>query len=175
MDRKNSISLNGLVVSAFCILYAGWYERCVKHNADERNNGTCFFSKTILESLMCFEDHWISSYFISVIFTSKLSTAHSLLMHWFCTNGPLIIVFVTADIVLQPLGVFLEVGCTAQLAINILLTLLGYIPGIIHAVWVICSKWCKFIRFDYPSPSRSFIQTVWRPLLISLSLWLIGT
>ncbi|VDM38437.1 unnamed protein product [Toxocara canis] len=43
-------------------------------------------------------------------------------------------------IIFPPIGVFLEVGCTAQLAINILLTLLGYIPGIIHAVWVICSK-----------------------------------
>ncbi|KHN75220.1 Plasma membrane proteolipid 3, partial [Toxocara canis] len=40
-------------------------------------------------------------------------------------------------IIFPPIGVFLEVGCTAQLAINILLTLLGYIPGIIHAVWVI--------------------------------------
>lgn len=37
----------------------------------------------------------------------------------------------------QPLGVFFEKGCDAQLALNILLTILGYIPGIIHAIWVI--------------------------------------
>ncbi|XP_003379975.1 conserved domain protein, partial [Trichinella spiralis] len=37
-----------------------------------------------------------------------------------------------------PIGVFMEVGCTAQLAINILLTLLGYIPGLIHACYIIC-------------------------------------
>jgi uncharacterized membrane protein YqaE (UPF0057 family) len=33
--------------------------------------------------------------------------------------------------------VFLQVGIGAQFWINILLTILGYIPGIVHAVWVI--------------------------------------
>ncbi len=40
-------------------------------------------------------------------------------------------------ILLPPLGVFLQVGIGAQFWINILLTILGYIPGIIHAIWVI--------------------------------------
>ena len=40
-------------------------------------------------------------------------------------------------ILLPPLGVFLEVGFTGHFWLNILLTLLGYIPGIIHALWVI--------------------------------------
>ncbi len=40
-------------------------------------------------------------------------------------------------ILLPPLGVFLQVGIGKQFWINILLTILGYIPGIIHAVWVI--------------------------------------
>lgn len=40
-------------------------------------------------------------------------------------------------ILLPPLGVFLQVGIGAQFWINILLTLLGYIPGIVHAVWII--------------------------------------
>ncbi|TVY17806.1 Plasma membrane proteolipid [Lachnellula arida] len=39
-------------------------------------------------------------------------------------------------IFLPPLGVFLERGCGADLLINILLTILGYIPGIIHALYV---------------------------------------
>lgn len=43
-------------------------------------------------------------------------------------------------ILLPPLGVFLEVGLGLQFWINILLTLLGYIPGIIHAIWVIVRK-----------------------------------
>ncbi|CAJ0610140.1 unnamed protein product [Cylicocyclus nassatus] len=36
-----------------------------------------------------------------------------------------------------PLGVFLEKGCDYHLAIAIVLTLLGYIPGIIYACYVI--------------------------------------
>ncbi|HAW93180.1 MULTISPECIES: YqaE/Pmp3 family membrane protein [unclassified Arsukibacterium] len=43
-------------------------------------------------------------------------------------------------ILLPPLGVFLQVGIGAQFWINILLTLLGYIPGIIHAVYIIAKR-----------------------------------
>lgn len=37
-------------------------------------------------------------------------------------------------VILPPLGVFLERGCNVDFLINILLTILGYIPGIIHAL-----------------------------------------
>ncbi|KAF5365595.1 hypothetical protein D9758_003233 [Tetrapyrgos nigripes] len=40
-------------------------------------------------------------------------------------------------IFIPPLGVFFERGCGADLLINILLTILGYIPGIIHALYII--------------------------------------
>jgi uncharacterized membrane protein YqaE (UPF0057 family) len=40
-------------------------------------------------------------------------------------------------ILLPPLGVFLEVGLKGHFWLSILLTLLGYIPGIIHALYVI--------------------------------------
>ncbi|MCA8909618.1 MAG: YqaE/Pmp3 family membrane protein [Rhodospirillaceae bacterium] len=43
-------------------------------------------------------------------------------------------------ILLPPLGVFLEVGLTKQFWLNVLLTLLGYLPGIVHAVWVIARR-----------------------------------
>ncbi|MGO1119284.1 YqaE/Pmp3 family membrane protein [Rhodovibrionaceae bacterium A322] len=43
-------------------------------------------------------------------------------------------------ILLPPLGVFLQVGIGMHFWLNILLTLLGYIPGIVHAVWVIAKK-----------------------------------
>jgi len=43
-------------------------------------------------------------------------------------------------ILLPPLGVFLEVGLTGDFWLNILLTILGYIPGIIHAIWIITKK-----------------------------------
>ncbi|EJP62462.1 hypothetical protein ACQRIT_000281 [Beauveria bassiana] len=40
-------------------------------------------------------------------------------------------------IILPPIGVLLERGCGADLCINICLTILGYIPGIIHALYII--------------------------------------
>ncbi|BAZ79465.1 MAG: YqaE/Pmp3 family membrane protein [Sphaerospermopsis kisseleviana] len=38
---------------------------------------------------------------------------------------------------LPPVGVFLTEGVGITLIINILLTLLGWLPGSIHALWVI--------------------------------------
>ena len=43
-------------------------------------------------------------------------------------------------ILLPPLGVFLQVGLGLQFWINILLTLLGYVPGIVHAIWIILKR-----------------------------------
>ena len=43
-------------------------------------------------------------------------------------------------ILLPPLGVFLQVGFAGALWLNILLTLLGYIPGIVHAVYIIAKR-----------------------------------
>lgn len=43
-------------------------------------------------------------------------------------------------VILPPLGVFLQVGFSGQFFLNILLTLLGYIPGIVHAVWIISRR-----------------------------------
>lgn len=44
------------------------------------------------------------------------------------------------SILLPPLGVFLQVGIGLHFWINIILTLLGYIPGIVHAVWIIARR-----------------------------------
>ncbi len=43
-------------------------------------------------------------------------------------------------ILLPPLGVFLQVGLGKHFWLNILLTILGYIPGIVHAVYIIASR-----------------------------------
>ena len=43
-------------------------------------------------------------------------------------------------ILLPPVGVFLQVGFGGAFGLNILLTLCGYIPGIVHAVWVIARR-----------------------------------
>lgn len=40
-------------------------------------------------------------------------------------------------IILPPLGVFFQVGLGKHFWINILLTLLGYVPGIVHAIYII--------------------------------------
>ena len=44
---------------------------------------------------------------------------------------------IIAAILLPPLVVFLQVGIGKHFWINIVLTILGFVPGIIHAVWVI--------------------------------------
>ncbi|MBW4511921.1 MAG: YqaE/Pmp3 family membrane protein [Scytonematopsis contorta HA4267-MV1] len=40
-------------------------------------------------------------------------------------------------LVVPPLGIVMTVGVGPTLVINILLTLLGWLPGSIHALWVI--------------------------------------
>ncbi|WP_148254257.1 YqaE/Pmp3 family membrane protein [Aidingimonas lacisalsi] len=43
-------------------------------------------------------------------------------------------------IILPPVGVFLQVGLGVHFWVNILLTILGYVPGIVHAVWIIARR-----------------------------------
>ncbi len=47
---------------------------------------------------------------------------------------------VLLSILLPPVGVFLQVGIGPQFWINIVLTLLGYIPGVIHAIYIISTR-----------------------------------
>lgn len=44
------------------------------------------------------------------------------------------------SVIIPPLGVFLQVGLGGAFWLNILLTLLGYIPGLIHAIWIIARR-----------------------------------
>tara|TARA_R110002072_G_C7853086_1_gene525855 strand:+ start:514 stop:672 length:159 start_codon:yes stop_codon:yes gene_type:complete len=50
------------------------------------------------------------------------------------------VIRIILSILLPPLGVFLQVGIGLQFWINILLTLLGYVPGVLHAVWIIARR-----------------------------------
>jgi uncharacterized membrane protein YqaE (UPF0057 family) len=43
-------------------------------------------------------------------------------------------------ILLPPLGAFLQVGATKHLVINIVLCLLGWLPGVAHAVWLVATN-----------------------------------
>ncbi|UJR08109.1 hypothetical protein I4U23_012386 [Adineta vaga] len=40
-------------------------------------------------------------------------------------------------IILPPVAAIIKVGCTTHFWINLLLTLLGWLPGCIHALWLI--------------------------------------
>ncbi len=43
-------------------------------------------------------------------------------------------------VVFPPAGVALETGMSKTLLLNVFLTLLGYVPGIVHAVYIIAKK-----------------------------------
>ncbi len=47
---------------------------------------------------------------------------------------------IICSILLPPLGVFLTVGISSALLINIVLTLFGILPGSIHAVWILTEQ-----------------------------------
>ncbi|KAK1839867.1 Plasma membrane proteolipid 3-like protein 2 [Colletotrichum chrysophilum] len=72
----------------------------------------------------------------------ELSDSHKQTLHHH--NTSITMPFTASDIckillaiILPPVGVFLERGCGADFFINILLTILGYLPGIIHALYII--------------------------------------
>ena len=47
---------------------------------------------------------------------------------------------IAASFLVPPLGVFLISGISSALFINILLTLLGWVPGVIHALWILSKQ-----------------------------------
>jgi uncharacterized membrane protein YqaE (UPF0057 family) len=53
---------------------------------------------------------------------------------------PMDFIRIIIAILLPPLGVFLQVGFAGAFWLNILLTLCGYIPGIVHAVYIIAKR-----------------------------------
>ncbi|MDO8907272.1 MAG: YqaE/Pmp3 family membrane protein [Pseudohongiella sp.] len=52
----------------------------------------------------------------------------------FTATDPIKMIFA---VLLPPVGVFMEVGIKFPFWLNILLTVLGFIPGVIHAFYVI--------------------------------------
>lgn len=43
-------------------------------------------------------------------------------------------------IFLPPVGAFLQVGASKHFFINIVLTLCGVLPGVLHAVWLVVTN-----------------------------------
>jgi uncharacterized membrane protein YqaE (UPF0057 family) len=64
------------------------------------------------------------------------------------SNTASAIVIVLITILLPPVGVAMTAGCGADLIINIALTLLGYIPGHIHAFYI------EYVYFDRRERAR---------------------
>lgn len=46
------------------------------------------------------------------------------------------IILLAVSVLLPPLGVAIAKGLGGAFVLNIILTLLGYIPGLVHAVWI---------------------------------------
>ncbi len=49
-------------------------------------------------------------------------------------------VVIILSILIPPLAVFLKKGATQDLLINLVLCLLGFLPGVIHALWLLVFK-----------------------------------
>lgn len=43
-------------------------------------------------------------------------------------------------LVFPPVAAFLQVGATKHLWINIVLSICGYVPGVVHAFWLVLGK-----------------------------------
>ena len=84
--------------------------------------------------------------FVSVIFSSPAYWTNSRQSRFNSpdiskTKGLIVdVIRILLAIILPPVGVFLQVGIGLHFWLNILLTLCGYVPGIIHAIWVILRK-----------------------------------
>ena len=50
------------------------------------------------------------------------------------------IIRIVIALLLPPLGGFLQEGLGKHFWINVLLTILGYIPGSVHAIWIILKR-----------------------------------
>ena len=50
------------------------------------------------------------------------------------------VIRILLSIIIPPLGVFLQVGIGLHFWLNILLTLMGYLPGLVHAIYIILKR-----------------------------------
>ena len=110
----------------------------------------------LISSKLIYHDVLLTTHTPSQITSAEPETTQSIkpthliskLISFLISAKPLKMPFTASDIfkiilavILPPLGVFLERGCGPDLLINILLTILGYIPGIIHALYIIFKYW----------------------------------
>jgi uncharacterized membrane protein YqaE (UPF0057 family) len=61
----------------------------------------------------------------------------NILVHRISIITPNDIAYIIIALIFPPIAVLLKVGFTAHFWINIILTLIGYVPGQLHALWVV--------------------------------------
>ena len=71
---------------------------------------------------------------------------------------------------LPPLGVFLQAGVGGALIINIVLTFLGWLPGVLHALWLISNSTAS--GRSAPDGTRTFGSLLLCGLLPPLGVFL---
>lgn len=54
-------------------------------------------------------------------------------------------------VIFPPIAVLMETGCSCQLLLNIILTILGWLPGMIHAFCVV-TDFCQKDNLSYVPP-----------------------
>ena len=50
------------------------------------------------------------------------------------------LVMILLCLFLPPVAAFIQVGASLHFVLNIILTLLGGLPGVVHALWLVLSK-----------------------------------
>jgi uncharacterized membrane protein YqaE (UPF0057 family) len=93
---------------------------------------------------------------------------------------------------LPPVGVFLQVGPKKEFWINLVLTILFYFPGLLHAVWVIAKvgsdgrpvadpskDFVRLVVSAFAPPVAVFMQSglglqFWINLVLTLCFWVPG-
>lgn len=109
---------------------------------------------SLLQLTLCYSDH---NFLFNWLCWDEYSTLFTLNFYDFQTSRTtqatmsdvapaLLIILIT--ILVPPIGVFIVSGCSMDLFINICLTILGYIPGHIHAFYV------EYVYFDRRKQSR---------------------
>lgn len=72
------------------------------------------------------------------------------------------ILLIILAILLPPVAVFIQRGCGGQLVLNIILWLLGHIPGIIHALYIVLHDQGERIRQSRaPYPQQTNEQAMY--------------
>ncbi len=50
------------------------------------------------------------------------------------------LLLIIISLILPPLAAYLKVGVSGAFIVNIILTLLGWLPGVVHAIWLVLKR-----------------------------------